>query len=106
MMPKIRMPAVTSVVMTGRRINDSEMFMGTFKRLEGHRCYNRTAKQGSEGCDVTTSSDHFDGKRFFNPGGANGQPFWRVPRMLFARRNRWPSSVSVQVRRPPTPAAG
>ena len=28
MMPKIRMPAMTNVVMTGRRMNSSGMFIG------------------------------------------------------------------------------
>jgi L-ascorbate metabolism protein UlaG (beta-lactamase superfamily) len=48
-------------------------------------------------------SDHFDGRRFFNPGGANGQPFWKVPRMLLTPRTRWPSEIAVEPRRPPTP---
>jgi L-ascorbate metabolism protein UlaG (beta-lactamase superfamily) len=48
-------------------------------------------------------TDHFDGRRFFNPSGANGQPFWTVPRMLFTPRTRWPSEVSVEPRRPPDP---
>jgi L-ascorbate metabolism protein UlaG (beta-lactamase superfamily) len=45
---------------------------------------------------------HFDGKRFFNPSGANGQPFWRVPQMLLTPRRRWPAEVPVQARRPPS----
>lgn len=49
-------------------------------------------------------SDHFDGRRFFNPSGANGQPVWRVPRLLLTPRTRWPSRVMVEPRRPP--AAG
>jgi L-ascorbate metabolism protein UlaG (beta-lactamase superfamily) len=52
---------------------------------------------------MTPHSDHFDGRRFFNPNGANGQPFWAVPRMLFSRWARWPSEVSVEPRRPPNP---
>jgi L-ascorbate metabolism protein UlaG (beta-lactamase superfamily) len=48
-------------------------------------------------------SDHFDGRRFFNPGGANGQPLWKVPRMLLTPRTRWPSEIAVEPRRPPTP---
>ena len=47
-------------------------------------------------------TDHFDGRRFFNPGGANGQPLWLVPRMLLTPRARWPSSIPVTPRRPPT----
>ena len=50
---------------------------------------------------MTNRSDHFDGRRFFNPNGANGQPFWKVPRMLLTRRNRWPSEVAVTPRRVP-----
>jgi L-ascorbate metabolism protein UlaG (beta-lactamase superfamily) len=48
-------------------------------------------------------SDHFDGRRFFNPNGANGQPFWKVPRLLRTPRTPWPAEVSVRPRRPPTP---
>lgn len=29
-----------------------------------------------------SASDHFDGQRFFNPSGASGQPFRRVPQLL------------------------
>jgi L-ascorbate metabolism protein UlaG (beta-lactamase superfamily) len=46
-------------------------------------------------------SDHFDGRTFFNPNGANGQPFWKVPGMLLTRRTPWPESVPVHPRRPP-----
>jgi L-ascorbate metabolism protein UlaG (beta-lactamase superfamily) len=46
-------------------------------------------------------TDHFDGRRFFNPNGANGQPGWMVPRMLLTRRTRWPSRIPVEPRRPP-----
>jgi len=47
-------------------------------------------------------TDHFDGRRFFNPSGANGQPVWMVPRMLLTPRARWPSSIPVTPQRPPT----
>ena len=50
---------------------------------------------------MTGRTDHFDGRRFFNPNGANGQPVWKLPRMLLTRRARWPSRVPVQPRRPP-----
>jgi L-ascorbate metabolism protein UlaG (beta-lactamase superfamily) len=50
-------------------------------------------------------TDHFDGRRFFNPNGANGQPLWMVPRLLLTPWTRWPSEVPVQPRRPPTPGA-
>jgi L-ascorbate metabolism protein UlaG (beta-lactamase superfamily) len=50
---------------------------------------------------MTQVSDHFDGRRFFNPGGANGQSFWQVPRMMLTRRTPWPASVPVRPCRPP-----
>ncbi|HKQ60259.1 MAG TPA: MBL fold metallo-hydrolase [Candidatus Polarisedimenticolaceae bacterium] len=49
------------------------------------------------------ASDHFDGRRFFNPGGANGQSFWRVPQLLLTPRTRWPDHVPVEPQRPPPP---
>jgi L-ascorbate metabolism protein UlaG (beta-lactamase superfamily) len=52
---------------------------------------------------MTRRSDHFDGRRFFNPTGANGQPVWMVPRLLLTRWTRWPAAVPVKTRRPPTP---
>jgi len=55
---------------------------------------------------MTAPSDHFDGRRFFNPNGANGQPFWRVPQLLLTPRTRWPSKVPVQPRRPPLAGPG
>ena len=55
---------------------------------------------------MISRSDHFDGRRFFNPNGANGQPFWGVPRLLLTPRSRWPSEVPVEPRRPPTPGPG
>ena len=54
---------------------------------------------------MTGQTDHFDGRRFFNPSGANGQPVWMVPRLLLARRSRWPSLVPVEPRRPPAVGA-
>jgi L-ascorbate metabolism protein UlaG (beta-lactamase superfamily) len=52
---------------------------------------------------ATPLTDHFDGRRFFNPSGAGGQPVWRVPRLLLTRRTPWPSLVPIEPRRPPTP---
>src|SRR5438552_2250072 len=52
---------------------------------------------------MTRRTDHFDGSRFYNPNGANGQPLWKVPRLLLTPWTRWPSEVPVQPRRPPTP---
>jgi L-ascorbate metabolism protein UlaG (beta-lactamase superfamily) len=45
-------------------------------------------------------SDHFDGKRFFNPDGDPPKPFSAVPRMLREPRTPWPSRVDVVPRRP------
>jgi L-ascorbate metabolism protein UlaG (beta-lactamase superfamily) len=47
------------------------------------------------------NSDHFDGTRFFNPTGANGQPFSAVPRMLREPREPWPASIPVRQVKPP-----
>jgi L-ascorbate metabolism protein UlaG (beta-lactamase superfamily) len=44
--------------------------------------------------DRLQTSDHFDGTRFFNPTGANGQPFSAVPRLLLAPRAPWPARVA------------
>jgi len=43
---------------------------------------------------------HYDGRRFFNPGAAPAQPVWMVPRLLLARRARWPDHVPVAQRVP------
>jgi hypothetical protein len=55
---------------------------------------------------MTRRSDHFDGRRFFNPTGANGQPLRALPRLLLTPRTRWPSEVAVEPRRPPNPGPG
>lgn len=52
---------------------------------------------------MASSSDHYDGRRFFNPTGANGQPFGQLPRLLLTPRTRWPSAVPVKAQRPPGP---
>ena len=54
---------------------------------------------------MPTPADHFDGRRYFNPNGANGQPFRKVPRLLLTPKSRWPSEVPVEPRRPPAPGA-
>ncbi len=46
-------------------------------------------------------SDHFDGRRFVNPGGTAGQRFSAVLRMLREPRTPWPSRVDEPPRRPP-----
>src|SRR5947207_8966749 len=43
----------------------------------------------------------FDGRRCPSPNGANGQTFWRVPRMGLTPRTRWPATLPVVPRRPP-----
>lgn len=48
-----------------------------------------------------TRSDHFDGRKFFNPNGANGAAVSSAPRMLLTRRTRWPFSIPVEPRQPP-----
>jgi L-ascorbate metabolism protein UlaG (beta-lactamase superfamily) len=47
-------------------------------------------------------SDHFDGRRFFNPTAPVPQPFSAVPRMLLERRTPWPARLDVPLRRPPS----
>jgi L-ascorbate metabolism protein UlaG (beta-lactamase superfamily) len=48
-------------------------------------------------------NDHWDGRRFFNPGGPAPQPFSAVPRMLLEWRSRarWPAEVATPTRQPP-----
>src|SRR5258707_3648455 len=45
-------------------------------------------------------SDHFDGRRFFNPATAAAQPFSAVPRMLLEPRARWPAHIDEPAQRP------
>jgi hypothetical protein len=47
------------------------------------------------------TTDHFDGRRFFNPTGPPTQPFSAVPRMLLERRETWPDRMNTP---PTTPA--
>jgi L-ascorbate metabolism protein UlaG (beta-lactamase superfamily) len=47
-------------------------------------------------------SDHFDGTRFFNPGGRAPQSFAAVPRMLREPRARWPSRIDDPPHQPPS----
>lgn len=49
----------------------------------------------------TLVSDHFDGKRFFNPRVPSERGFTAVPRMLAERRTPWPRHIEVEVQRPP-----
>jgi len=46
-------------------------------------------------------SDHFDGRRFFNPADTAGQPLSKVPRLLVEPRTPWPARVDAPPRRPP-----
>src|SRR5438034_10312218 len=50
---------------------------------------------------MVSVSDHFDGRRFFNPSGLPLQPFAAVPRMLLERRTPWPAHVDDPPCRPP-----
>ena len=52
---------------------------------------------------MTPRTDHFDGRWFYNPNGANGQPFRELPRLLRTPQTPWPSEVPVEPRRPPAP---
>ena len=49
------------------------------------------------------SSDHFDGRHFFNPTGPQLQRFSAVPRMLLSRRTPWPKRVNQVAVQPPPP---
>jgi L-ascorbate metabolism protein UlaG (beta-lactamase superfamily) len=51
---------------------------------------------------MTMAGDHFDGRRFFNPSGPALQPFTALPRLLLTPRTRWPRSVEVAQREPPS----
>lgn len=46
-------------------------------------------------------SDHFNGQSFFNPSGANGQPFYLVPRLLMTPHAPWPAQVPIRQQVPP-----
>jgi hypothetical protein len=47
-------------------------------------------------------SDHFGGRRFFNPTGMTGQSWTAVARMLVERRTPWPADVDVPPQHPPS----
>jgi L-ascorbate metabolism protein UlaG (beta-lactamase superfamily) len=47
-------------------------------------------------------SDHFDGRRFFNPIGPTPKSFGDVPRMMREPRTPWPSHIDVPCRMPPS----
>ncbi|HKB14108.1 MAG TPA: MBL fold metallo-hydrolase [Vicinamibacterales bacterium] len=46
------------------------------------------------------NSDHFDGRRFRNPGGAAPPPVTAIPRMLAEPRRPWPAWIDVPTQRP------
>jgi L-ascorbate metabolism protein UlaG (beta-lactamase superfamily) len=50
---------------------------------------------------MPSGSDHFDGRRFFNPTGPPMPPFPAVPRMLLARRIPWPARIDDAPKPPP-----
>jgi L-ascorbate metabolism protein UlaG (beta-lactamase superfamily) len=47
------------------------------------------------------SSDHWNGRQFFNPAVPPPQPFSAVPRMLVERGMPWPRRIDTPPRRPP-----
>jgi L-ascorbate metabolism protein UlaG (beta-lactamase superfamily) len=47
------------------------------------------------------TSDHSDGRRFFNPDGLTLQPFSAVPRMMREPRVPWPERIDQPLHRPP-----
>ena len=49
---------------------------------------------------MAPNSDHFDGRRFMNPTGPPMQPFTAIPRMLLARRTKWPARIDEPPRQP------
>src|SRR5712671_6750812 len=50
---------------------------------------------------MSERSDHFDGRRFFNPTPPAQQPFTAVPRMMTERRTPWPARVDQPLVKPP-----
>ena len=50
---------------------------------------------------MTCPSDHFDGKKYFNPGGLPLQPLTAVPRMLREARTPWPAWIDEPPGQPP-----
>jgi L-ascorbate metabolism protein UlaG (beta-lactamase superfamily) len=50
-------------------------------------------------------SDHFDGVKFFNPTGANGQPLSALPKLFRTPQARWPTRVEVTHQELPPVAA-
>jgi L-ascorbate metabolism protein UlaG (beta-lactamase superfamily) len=56
----------------------------------------------SAGAGGLDTSDHFDGRQFFNAARVAGQPFSAVPRLFLERRTRWPARVDLQPQQPPS----
>jgi L-ascorbate metabolism protein UlaG (beta-lactamase superfamily) len=48
-----------------------------------------------------STSDHFDGTRFFNSTGATGQPFSALPRLFREPRAPWPAHLDITPQHPP-----
>lgn len=46
-------------------------------------------------------SDHFDGRRFFNPDGGVAGSFSKVPKMLREPRTPWPRWIDEPPSQPP-----
>src|SRR4051794_14895876 len=49
---------------------------------------------------MAATSDHFDGRRFFNPTGPVPQGFTAVPRMLMAPKTKWPAAIDAPTTEP------
>jgi L-ascorbate metabolism protein UlaG (beta-lactamase superfamily) len=47
-------------------------------------------------------SDHFDGVKFFNPTGANGQPISALPKLFRTPQARWPAHLDVRAQPVPS----
>ena len=89
--------------LTGKGL-DEQVFAGSREGVHG-----RTAQGGPDASGwldrtqykaMPSRSDHFDGRRFFNPAGVTAPSFASVPRMLLERGTPWPPRVDVPPRQP------
>jgi L-ascorbate metabolism protein UlaG (beta-lactamase superfamily) len=80
------------VVLHGLSIAESPIFFQLSNR-------SRTMMDGQ--AMTRPKSDHFDGRRFFNPTGSSIQPLKAVPRMMREPRAPWPAHIDTTARRPP-----
>src|SRR5215470_16831101 len=75
-------------------------------RVVSHRRYFRLPPMFGAWAVTASVTDHFDGTRFSNPTGANGQGFSKLWALLRTKRAPWPRSVPVTVQLPPRPGPG